>query len=64
MKVVSPVSHELVLPVTMKVHPVFHISRLRTCQNPIYPMDVVPASNVDKDEFQVESILKFKWKVY
>ena len=48
------------LPGTMKVHPVFHISRLRTCHNPNYPMDIVPASNLDKEEFQVQEILTFK----
>ena len=39
-KVVSPVSYELMLPGTMQVHPVFHVSRLRECQNPEYPMDI------------------------
>jgi len=48
------------LPGTMKIHSVFHISRLRTCNNPTYPMDILPASNVDKEEFQVEKILSYK----
>jgi hypothetical protein len=59
-KVISPVSYELMLPGTMQVHPVFHVSHLRTCQNPNYPMDILPASNSDKEEFQVEKILTFK----
>ena len=49
MKVISPVSYELMLPRTMKLHHVFHVSRLRTFQNPNYPMDIVPASNANKD---------------
>ena len=53
-KVVSPVSYELLLPGTMQVHSVFHVSRLRECQNPKYPMDILRASNIDKEEYQVE----------
>ena len=58
MKVVSPVSYELMLPGSMQVHPVFHVSRLRECQNPEYPMDILPASNGDKEEYQNHSMLE------
>jgi hypothetical protein len=59
-KVVSPVTYELLLPGTMNVHPVFHVSKLRITNSPDAPMDVVPARTEEQQEYVVDSILDHK----
>lgn len=59
-KVLSPVSYELQLPGTMQIYPVFHISKLKETNCPNAPIDIVPAIDETKDEFQVEKILDYK----
>ena len=63
-KVVSPVSYELMLPGTMNVHPVFHISKLRIANSPDAPMDVVPARTDEQQEYVVDSIVDHKIDVF
>jgi hypothetical protein len=59
-KVISPVSYELQLPGSMQIHPVFHISKLKETVNPTSPIDIVPASDDSKNEYQVDCILDYK----
>ena len=59
-KVISPDSYELQLPGTMQIHPVFHVSKLKETNNPDSPIDIVPAIDESKDEYQVERILDYK----
>jgi hypothetical protein len=53
-KVLSPTSYELQLPGTMNVHPIFHISKLKSSNNPTSPMDILPTMNETTEEYQVE----------
>ena len=63
-KVISPVAYELLLPGTMNVHPVFHVSKLRTANSPDAPMDVIPARTDEQQEYVVERIIDHKIDVF
>ena len=58
MKRISPVSYKLELPHNTKVHPVFHVDRLKPFSD---SLDLTGASNklppVKDDEYEVECIL-------
>ena len=63
-KRVGKVSYELVLPDTMKIHPVFHVSKLRKHKDgsdewPDRIEDSRPAPDIvdDEEEFEIEAIL-------
>ena len=64
LKVVSPVSYELLLPGAMNVHPVFHISKLRIANAPDAPMDIIPARTEEQQEYVVDSIIDHKIDVF
>ena len=53
-KVLSPTSYELQLPGTMNIHPIFHIYKLKSSNNPTSPMDILPTMNETTEEYQVE----------
>lgn len=77
--VISPYAYELDLPPTMKIHPVFHVSKLEPCANDPLPGHVPPPAPpvmVDGDEeWEVDDLLDsrlrysrpqylVKWKGY
>ena len=63
-KKVSPVAYQLDLPPTLRIHPTFHVSRLKGYEEPSNvpfregPIDPPPATSInDQDEYEVEQIL-------
>jgi hypothetical protein len=60
MQVLSPVSYKLRLPLSMKIHPVFHVSLLTAFRKPTHGQDLVnpdPVIMEEGYELEVESIL-------
>lgn len=74
-KVLGPVTFELELPVTMKIHPVFHKSLLEPAHGNEPTSEPIKATQGDNQEYEVEKILDhrkqgrttqylIKWKEY
>ena len=59
-KVISLVACEIFLPGTLRIHPVFHISKLIATNIPEAPIGITPTSQDTTEEYQVDSILDFK----
>src|SRR6202008_1705259 len=62
-KVLGPVTFELELPKTMRIHPVFHRSLLETCENP----DAMPGPiHIDEEtaepRWEVEKVIQYDQK--
>jgi Chromo (CHRromatin Organisation MOdifier) domain len=65
-KEISPVAYKLDLPSTWKIHPVFHISKLKPYRNPndVFPQrQTAPTSPLQiegHEEFEVDKILRHR----
>lgn len=74
-RVVSPLDYELELPPSLRIHPVFHVSKLRAFKDserfdphrpalPDRPPPVSNSNNEEEAEYEVESILRHRMAKY
>lgn len=66
-EVISNVAYQLDLPVTMRIHPIFHVSLLKPYRDPgevdyrEKATDQAPIIINDEEEFEIEKILDHRW---